>query len=844
MNRRYRTVSASLLAWLTCLLASGCSHEPQPGTVLDEAKQAGRTAASFPQASDDYFHDMDGAPKLTDAEIRGRNMWLVWTGGNDRFWDRMTQYTFGAFDMLKMISSHPSLGFSRDNRWEYLGLANEPCFEKAQAPDPNRHGLWLDQRSKDCAPDPFEDEKRYPGVAIGSRGQSLGDGTTQPVGSYYGYATGVVGLRLFPNPAFDAKAAREWDAEKYYTDPTYYNRADLVRPYRVGMSCGFCHVGPSPVHPPADPEHPTFADLSSSVGAQYMWVNNLFIVNGNKPEGQTNFMYQLVSTYRPGTMDTSLISTDNINNPRNMNAVYAFVARMGLANRLWHEKLVGGERNNKQFGEFDQTASLKDFYDAASGTVRTPHVLKDGADSVGLLGALNRVYLNIGLFSEEWLLHFNPVVGGKAISPIEISVAEKNSVYWQATEAGTPDTALFFLKAAQPDRLADAPGGRQYLTADAHTLERGKVVFAETCARCHSSKGPAPPAELDLDADKCSGAAYLGCFKRYWSWTQSDDFKAGMRAIVEAADFLEGNYLSTDARIPVTLLRTNVCSPLATNALGGNIWDNFSSHSYKELPSVGKVTLYNPFTAERFLYAMPAGGRGYTRVPSLISIWSTAPFLLNNSVGPFSADPSVAARMKSFDASIEQMLWPEKRDQDARLAGKVPGVIDRTTARSSLRIPAGYLPDALQTGALHRALHDLLPGFVTAGGDLNLGPIPQGVPVGLLANMQLRAESNDPAAQATHLANVSKVVLQLNADLLTLPTNASDEQLLKKFSNLGDSLLKVSKCPDFIVNRGHYFGTAQFNDQDNLSEDEKAFGNEAALSDNDKRALIEFLKTF
>jgi len=79
-------------------------------------------------------------------------------------------------------------------------------------------------------------------------------------------------------------------------------------------------------------------------------------------------------------------------------------------------------------------------------------VLKDGADSVGLLGALNRVHLNIGVFSEEWLLHFNPVVGGKTITPIRIATAQKNSSYWQATEAGTPNTALFFLKAAQPDR--------------------------------------------------------------------------------------------------------------------------------------------------------------------------------------------------------------------------------------------------------------------------------------------------------------------------------------------------------------------------------------------------------
>ena len=55
----------------------------------------------------------------------------------------------------------------------------------------------------------------------------------------------------------------------------------------------------------------------------------------------------------------------------------------------------------------------------------TPRVLKDGSDSVGAMGALNRVYLNIGTFSEEWLLHFNPLVGGKPITPIEISVARQ-----------------------------------------------------------------------------------------------------------------------------------------------------------------------------------------------------------------------------------------------------------------------------------------------------------------------------------------------------------------------------------------------------------------------------------
>ena len=51
-------------------------------------------------------------------------------------------------------------------------------------------------------------------------------------------------------------------------------------------------------------------------------------------------------------------------------------------------------------------------------------------------------------------------------------------------------------------------------------------------------------------------------------------------------------------------------------------------------------------------------------------------------------------------------------------------------------------------------------------------------------------------------------------------------------------MMELSKCPDFVVNRGHYFGTAEFNQQDGLSADEKAFGTEPELSDEDKRALI------
>ena len=75
-----------------------------------------------------------------------------------------------------------------------------------------------------------------------------------------------------------------------------------------------------------------------------------------------------------------------------------------------------------------------------------------------------------------------------------------------------------------------------------------------------------------------------------------------------------------------------------------------------------------------------------------------------------------------------------------------------------------------------------------------------------------------------HDKAVVKVVVQLVRDLKALPQGATDEQARQVFKNVSDQLFSLSKCPDYIVNRGHYFGSQ--------------------LSDADKKALIAFLKTF
>jgi hypothetical protein len=888
-RRRIIVVGAIVLAVAVILtIASGA----RLGNVVDEAKLAGRDHSTFPAAAENYFHDMDGGIALTDEEVRGRNMWILWTGGNDRFWDKFNEFSFGTFDLLKVLSSYPGLKFSRENRFEYLGLINEPCFTRPTRPDESKFGLWFDRREPSCAPDPFENEAKYPGVKVGARG------STVPVGSYFGMATGVVGLRLFSNPEFDEAAKKAWDPVRYYTDPSYYNDRKLVRPYRVGMSCAFCHVGPNPLNPPADPERPKWENLSSLVGAQYFWVDRIFNYQADKK----NFIFQILNTARPGALDTSLVSTDYINNPRTMNAIYEVPARLKLALDLGKHQLVDGNLDNKQFNDVAPNSPLAAHFKNGTGWV--PHVQKDASDSVGALGALNRVYLNIGLFSEEWLLHFNPIAGGKPISPIRIKDAQKNSSYWRATEEQTPAMAAFLMKAGSPHRLADAPGGVRHMTAPTATVDRGKVVFAETCARCHSSKYPQIPPAAHPDA--CMASNYLECWNNYWAWTKTPDFKSQMTSIVQNPDFLKDNFLSNEMRVPTTLLQTNLCSPLATNAVSGSIWDEFSSASYKALPSVGEQIVTDPISGKPRKFTMPAGGRGYSRPASLVSVWSTAPFLLNNSLGRFEADPSVDARMRSFDDSIRKLLWPDKREMDTKFGAAASGLIDRLSEPAYFRIPTGHLPGFAKTllpvlawglpdvfasepvriqftgstaqgstvitkisiaspltsfnagapvsgpgipsgarivvfdGATQRLTIDNQATATAEGATLatdapdvalRVGPIPAGTPVSLFTGIELSPETGGWVPTILHELSLAWKLAGLPATLRKIEHETDPQRRESMANEFQSQLYSENKCPDLVINRGHYFGTDKL-------------GEEPGLSDPDKEALIAFLKTF
>ena len=131
---------------------------------------------------------------------------------------------------------------------------------------------------------------------------------------------------------------------------------------------------------------------------------------------------------------------------------------------------------------------------------------------------------------------------------------------------------------------------------------------------------------------------------------------------------------------------------------------------------------------------------------------------------------------------------------------------------------------------LFEPFRDDLPWLFTASGDIEIGPIPRARRSTCWRNLDLRPDEGSLLDRIEHDHKLVELVMQMGRDLKALPKNASDEQARQVFADLVDQLLELSKCPDFVVNRGHYFGT-------------DLFAEEPGLSDQQKRELIEFLKT-
>lgn len=744
--------------------------EPLGGKTLRGTPVTPRTEDCFPAEPRDLFWRMDtvvvdrkgklgpidfdenGDGVVDDSErdaIRGRNTWLLWGGGNEAFWGWLQEQGYGLQDFLVLLDSR-----QRGHRFESAGLINQPGFTTSTEP---MLGLYLDKEASKGsamlrppgasgdAPDYGEPEpERYdaqgrplpapvsrPSVPASHHSTELFEPWTRGLTTIppdfaayapdvvrsrlvqdgldpaiYGYPSGIFGLRLFLNPDFfgrtdDAARARAYWKERvektngrYYTDPDIYADPRLIRPFRVSMSCGFCHVGPHPLNPPADPEHPDWENLSGVIGDQY-WDPQP--ANGNLLR-RPSFLHHFLKSQAPGTIDTSLVSTDQINNTNVINAVFDVPARLTRAMQKPTEKQ---SRENLLLPSLEDSGSTSD-------ERHFPMILFPGEDSVGVFGALARVPLNIGVFSEQWARSDNPVIGFTPQRPFSIETNRTNSVFWNVNEhyrVGymakffTVGTSHKVPKSTAPMKLKDAPNGRDALPAsEAPRRARGRDVFIDNCAICHSSKQP-PGLELRFERTMAGGwtkAPVPSGPKRHeytlpMEYTDWEDFKksdayrdyvAELRSLPDVAApapndiddrdrFLDDNFMSNELRIPVTLIGTYSGRAMATNAMRGHVWDNYSSETFKSLKSVGEVRYYNPFLgkAPEPLWGTNAvytdgrdhGGPGYYRPASLLSLWATAPYFHNNALGMYTHDPSVDGRLRAFDDGIRKLLWNSKR---------------------------------------------------------------------------------------------------------------------------------------------------------------------------------------
>src|SRR5260370_14028566 len=112
----------------------------------------------------------------------------------------------------------------------------------------------------------------------------------------------------------------------------------------------------------------------------------------------------MLATQPRGTSDTSRIATDHINNPNAINPIFLLAERERIA---VPEKMAGGTLAFP--GEKEE--------------MPVPHVLKDGAESIGVAGAKIRRYVNIGMFSEYWLTLSHRLVWLAPHNTLDISYA-------------------------------------------------------------------------------------------------------------------------------------------------------------------------------------------------------------------------------------------------------------------------------------------------------------------------------------------------------------------------------------------------------------------------------------
>jgi hypothetical protein len=653
------------------------------------------TAAGAAPASN-YKGNQCEDPKLSPEERSGCQIWFYATAGNARFHTYVLPQRLPVLlDWYRVLNAK-----QRGDRFRAWGIINDPdCCVPGASGCPKK-SLSETFGMEYC---PGDDELlkfvgktgyRDPACDFTDAPPATGDphkGQRESACSLeFGTSSGAMGIRKFPNPRFELEKWRklnngleDWNGFTKQVNPvTFHSKlrdGSIEPPFYFGMSCGACHIAFDPLNPPKDPANPKHENIKGAVGNQYTNVTAI-MASG---EATSSPLWRIFNYVRAGTIDTSAFPHDFNGNPGTPNAIINFDKRPNFP----EEELVKWYRASQCPAGADEGACwcepnrpgkcwerrLKKPSDPMDPMSPVKHILKGGEDSIGLLEAIQRVYINIGSCSETcWMNHLtnffvvDPAQRGYGQTSFNIGQCRRDCPNFRAIEDRLPEIATFLAR-QRPADLYVARGlksnqdlfeqlDRQF---GAGSVQLGRQLFADNCARCHSSQKP--------DA--------TGSFRNV-------DFHATDNAGVRL------DFLSDDRGQFASEVGSNRSRALHSNHMTGHVWEQY-----------GSITLRNR-KPDPNIPDPDDGGRGYYRNTTLLSIWSHAPLLHNNSIGPeicgkprdsrndfyyspyvdagdkpiknpppcWAYDPSVEGRFKLFTASMEEMFTPpEKRPRKVTL---------------------------------------------------------------------------------------------------------------------------------------------------------------------------------
>jgi mono/diheme cytochrome c family protein len=219
-----------------------------------------------------------------------------------------------------------------------------------------------------------------------------------------------------------------------------------------GVACAGCHAGFSPINPPANPNAPKWGNIHPTIGNQYAKFGAMFAANLDLTNPTDAVRALVFASWPDGTVDTTALFQDNINNPGIVTAFWEHMNRNKFDVGLPEPKLRNGQ---------------------------------GGEDDLGGDIAALRVYTNIGVC-------FNECVLGAVVSnqPISIAGCRANCADFP------PQTDLDNLTSYLA--LAERPNfpGRVDNTA---RYDRGSAVFAANCVSCHDNTTDALKRVLSND---------------------------------------------------------------------------------------------------------------------------------------------------------------------------------------------------------------------------------------------------------------------------------------------------------------------------------------------------------